>query len=942
MADKSRVDLGPVPFVLLGRQAECDALDRLLAAVRAGESRSLVVRGEAGVGKSAVLGHLVERASDCRVLSVTGVQWEMELAFAAVHQLCTPMLNLLHGLPKPQRSALDTAFGVRAGAAPDRFLVGLAVLNLLAAAAADRPVVCVIDDAQWLDRASAQVFAFVARRLSAESVACVFAVRDSCEDDELSGLPTMDIVGLNDADAQKLLRSVVPGPLDEQVRDRIVAEAHGNPLALLELPRELPHAELAGGFGAPTTLSGRIEGSFRARLMRMPADTQQLLLLAAAEPLGDPALLWRAAARLEKSVTAEAALAVGDMIEFGDRVRFRHPLVRSAVYRAASPEDRRNVHRALAEATDVQAEPSRRAWHRAHATVDPDEQVAAELEQGAGRAQARGGIAAAAAFLERAATLTPDPRRRAERALAAAHAKNLAGAPDAALAMLAMAQAGPLDDLRLAHLELLRAQIAFTTNRGNLAPPMLLKAARQLEPLDTTLARETYLQALSAAMFALSLTEGGSLTEVAAATRAAPPAPGTPRAADLLLDALAMHLTEDAGTAAPAMRRALAVFMSEDISVGEELRWLLLAYIVAVGLWNDSACHQLADRYVHLARDTGALALLPMALSTRIMVHVFEGELAEAASLHEEVRTIATATGIHLTYGGALAVAAWQGRQAEAEQLADAIASQAMSRGEGASLTVNHWVKAVLYNGLGRYEEARDAAQLAAADHPAPGAGAHWWPAELVEAAVRCGDGELATRGLEQLLRTTQASTTDWARGIEARSRALLSEGEEADRLYREAIARLGQTRMRVDLARSHLVYGEWLRRERRRLEARDQLRIACELFTAMGMDGFADRAARELLATGETARRRVVETTDQLTPQEMQVARLARTGLTNREIAGRLYVSPRTVEHHLRKVFAKLGITSRNQLNASLDRLPHQASAGPTGLLHPTPGTSH
>ncbi|MEV4176282.1 AAA family ATPase [Nonomuraea sp. NPDC049709] len=909
---------------LLGRQAECEALDGLLTAVRAGESRALVVRGEAGVGKSALLEHLTERAAGCRVVSAAGVQSEMELAFAALHSLCVPMLGHLDGLPGPQRDALGTAFGLRAGPAPDRLLLGLAVLSLLAAAAEERPLVCVIDDAQWLDQASAQVLAFVARRLFAESVACVFAVRDTEEADELSGLPTLDVAGLSAGDARALLRSVVPGPLDAQVRDRLVAEARGNPLALLQLLREYTRPELAGGFGPPATrsLSGRIEDSFRRQLERMPARTRQLLLLAAADPLGDAALLWRAAARLGLGMALVGA--ANDMIVLGVRVRFRHPLARSAVYRTALPEERRKAHLALAEATDVEADPDRRAWHRAHATAQPDEEVAAELERSAGRAQARGGLAAVGAFLERAAALTPDPRRRAERALAAARAKHLAGAPEPALALLASAQAGPLDELRLAHAELLRAEIASTSNHGSSAAPMLISAARRFEPLDTALARDTYLQALSAAIGILP-DEGRSLGEVAAAARTAPPAIGPPRVADLLLDALARHFTEDPEVAAPAMRRALAAFLSEETSATEDFRRLWAAHTLAMALWDDRSGRELADRYVALLRDTGALALLPLALSTRLMLLNFAGELDEAESVNEEIQTLVAATGVRIGFGfqapagGALALAAWRGRQAEAEQLADALTNEATARGEGSTASVAHWLTAVLHNGLGQYEQARAAAERATAYQPSPGAAAHWAPAELVEAAVYSGDRELAFRALDQLVATTQASGTDWALGVQARSRALLGQGEEADTRYREAIDRLRRTRMRVDLARAHLLYGEWLRRERRRLDAREQLRTASELFVAMGMEGFADRAERELLATGETARKRTVETSGQLTPQETRIARLAQQGLTNKEIAGRLYVSPRTVEYHLRKVFAKMGITSRSQL----ERIP-------------------
>ncbi|MGR6916750.1 helix-turn-helix transcriptional regulator [[Actinomadura] parvosata] len=959
LLERVSAPVGGGKTVLLGRRVECEELDRLLADVRAGRSRALVLRGEAGVGKSALLERLAERASGCRVVCAGGVQSEMELAYAALYSLCAPLLGLLDGLPGPQRDALGTAFGLREGPAPDRLLLGLAVLGLLAAAAEERPLVCVIDDAQWLDHASAQVLAFVARRLCAESVACVFAIRDTDAADELAGLPVLDVPGLIAGDAHALLRSAVPGPLDEQVRERLVAEARGNPLALLELVREFTRPELAGGFGTPAarTLSTRIEDGFLRQLGRMPAHTRRLLLLAAADPLGDPALVWRAATRLGLGLAAVGEAS--DMIAIGVRVRFRHPLMRSAVYRAALPEERRRVHRALAQATDVAADPDRRAWHRAHATAQPDEEVAAELERSAGRAQARGGLAAVAAFLERSCALTPDPGRRAERALAAARAKHLAGAPQPALTLLATAQAGPPDELRLAHAELLRAEIAITSHHGSSAAPMLLGAARRFEPLDTGLARDTYLQALSAALGSLPCAdpstaviggpsgdggtvtviggpsgedrtvtviggpsrEGGGLAEVAAAARAAPPAPEPPRVADLLLDALTGHFTRDAGSAAPVMRRALAAFLDPDVPGAETLRWWWAAHTLAVALWDDAAGRELADRHVRLVRDTGALGLLPLALSTRLARLAFEGRLDEAASVNEEIRTLAAATGARPgsgfpgPAGGTLVLAAWQGRQDEAEDLAGALAAEATARGDGSAVAAGAWLSAVLHNGLGRHEEAMVSAERACAYHPSPGPAAHWAPVELVEAAIRSGAHELAARALDRLVPATRASGTDWALGVEARSRALLSRGEEAGRLYREAIERLGRTRMRADLARAHLLHGEWLRREGRTDEAPEPLHTACELFAAMGMEGFAGRAERELLAAGETARRRVAETGDRLTPHEAQVVRLVRKGLTNREIAARLYVSPRTVEYHLGKVFTKLGITSRRQL---------------------------
>jgi DNA-binding CsgD family transcriptional regulator len=899
-----------------GRDAECESLNRLLDAVRAGESRVLVVRGEEGVGKTALLQYLQDQAADCRVARATGVQSEMELAFAGVHQLCARMLDRLDRLPDPQREALAIAFGLSAGDAPDRFLLGLAVLTLLSEVAEERPLVCLVDDAQWLDEASAQTLAFVARRLQAESVALVFAVRGDREATEFARLPELTLGGLSPDAARALLASAVPGALDERVAERIVAETAGNPLALLELPRGLSPAELAGGFSPldARPLSGRIEESFRRRLAELPDPTRLLLLVAAAEPLGEPVLVWRAAENLGIGGEAAAPAVASDLVELGARVQFRHPLVRSAIYGAASPEERRAVHGALAEATDPEADPDRRAWHRAHAAAGPDEDVAAELERCAGRARARGGFAAAAAFHERAAALTVEPACRAERALAAAQAKHLAGAPDAALEVLAAARAGPLNELGHVQADLLRARIAFAVNRGRDAPPLLLTAARRLEPLDPQLARGTYLDALSAATFVGRLADGPGLREVAEAARSAPPPPEPPRAVDLLLDGLALMTTEGPAAGAPTLGRAVSAFLTGESSAEEEIRWLWLAVYAALDLWDDEAWHALAVRHVRLLRGAGALAMLPIALNSRIGAYLGTGELGEAELLVKEVTAVTRATGTHLTPYIPLALAAYRGREAEASRLLDDTMNEVLRRGEGIGLTISQWAGAVLYNGLGRYEDALAAAEPAE-EHPEELRFHYRALVELIEAAARSGKVDRAAAAVERLSRSTRAGGTDFAMGTEARSRALVSEGDAAESAYREAIERLARTRPRTALARAHLVYGEWLRRERRRVDAREQLRTAHEMLAAMGMEAFAGRAARELRATGETARKRTVETRDRLTPQEAHIARLAREGYSNPEIGAQLFISPRTVKYHLHKVFAKLDIRSRSQL---------------------------
>ena len=907
--------------MLRGRSQQVEALDELLADVRAGHSRALIVRGEPGIGKTALLNHAASAAADFQVAQGDGVESEMELPYSTLQQLCARMLHRLDRLPPPQRDALSVALGLQSGNAPDRFLVGLAVLGLLSDVAAEQPLLCLIDDAQWLDQTSAQALAFVARRLDAESVAMIFGTRDPAVAD-LTGVPELTVRGLSDADARVLLASVIPGRLDEPVRDRIIAESGGNPLALLELPHGVTVAELAGGFGVagPLALAGRIEQSFVRRIARLPELTQRVMLVAAAEPLGDPALLWRAAGHLGIGTDAVAPAEADGLLTVGTRVVFRHPLVRSAVYQAASIGDRRLAHRALAEATDAGADPDRRAWHQAQAISGPDEDVAAELERSAGRAQARGGLAAAAAFLARAAELTPEPACRAQRALAAAQATHQAGAPDVALELLSNAELGPLDSLQLARVKLLRAEIAFAVSRGSDVPPLLLRAAKLLEPLDIGLARETYLEAVWAAMFVGRLASSGGLLEAAQAACAAPSSPQPPRGADLLLDGWATLLTQGYPAGTPTLKLALSVFRSESLSTEEELRWLQLACRTAVDLWDDEAWEALSIRHVTLARDAGMLSELPIALNTRVGVHLNAGELAAAASLVDEVEMIIEATGSQIVPYGAVGLAAWQGREAPATELFEASMKEVLRRGEGVGLTAIAWARAQLYNSLGRYAEALAAAEQAS-EHPEELFFSTWGLVELIEAAARSGKRQRAADALQRLTESTRACGTDWALGIETRSQALLSDGEVADRLYREAIDRLGRTRVRGALARAHLLYGEWLRRQNRRLDAREQLRTAHQMFASMRADGFAERAARELRATGERVGKRTTDTPDQLTARETQIARLAGEGLSNPEIAAQLFMSPRTVEYHLHKVFNKLKIRSRNQLRVLATR---------------------
>ena len=906
---------------LLGRRAEREAFDQLLASARAGRSAAVVVRGEAGIGKSALLEDVRETAvaSGFRVEHAVGVESESQFAFSGLHQLFSSLLDHARALPEPQRAALGVALGLRSGTTPNMFLVGLAALNVLAEVAEEGPLLCLVDDAQWLDQASAQVLAFVARRVAAERVALVLALRDPGESDvrPFAGLPGLRLGGLADGHARALLAAGLRAPIDGVVRERVVAEARGNPLALLELPRGTRPAQLAGGFELPDAVSvpRRIEDFYERRSGSLPAQTQLLLLLAAADPTGDAALLWRAAAGLGIPPEAAAPAEAAGLLEVDARVRFRHPLVRSAVYRAANPPDHRRTHGALAAATDPDVDPDRRAWHCAQAVSGTDEDVAAELERSAGRARARGGSAAAGAFLQRSAELTPDPAHRAGRALAAAQVMHEAGALEAALRLLAQAAQGPLDARQRARSQLLRARVDFQLTRGSGVSGMLLDAAVAFTPLDPALARETYLHALDAALVIGSSDGGRSVPEVAAAALAAPPPTEPAGAVDLLLDGLVTTHTQGYEAGVPGLRRALEAFRVQETAepgrYGDD-SWLWLASRTAGGLFDHETGLVLIDRHVRLAREAGALTALPNALVAQSMALVLTGEFTHAAELAAESTAIARATGA-LSPGTQIFLSAWHGREAETLQLHASTVRRAGGSGDSAEATLSQYALAVLQNALGNYPAAEEAAALASASYESTIR--NLVLPELVEAAVRAGRPERAAAALEELSARARASGTPWALGLEARSRALTSTGPAAEEHYRAAIAHLGRCRIATHLARTHLVYGEWLRREGRRQDAREQLRTAHEMLTDMGAEAFAARAARELSATGEHPRARSAQPTDELTAQELRIARLVATGATSREVGAQLFLSPRTIEAHLRSIFRKLGITSRRQL---------------------------
>jgi DNA-binding CsgD family transcriptional regulator len=909
----------------LGRQRERAALDRMLERVRDGESSARVIRGEAGIGKTALMQYCARQASGCRVTQIAGVESELEMPFAAIDQLCRPILDGIDALPEPQQQALRVAFGLALGTTPERFVVGLAVLGLLTRAAAERPLVCLVDDAQWLDEPSRLVLGFVGRRLLAESVLLLIAVREVGDDQLFPGLESVMLAGLTQEDARSLLMAAAPGRLDEQVRDTIVAETGGNPLRLLELPREMSHAELAGGFPVRQVRSffGRMEEHYARRVRALPEPTQKLLLLAAADPTGDATLLWRAAHIIGIPRSAAAAAESEQLLEIGARVRFRHPLVRSAAYTAGSPDDRRAAHAALADATDTEVEPERRVWHLASAATGPDEAIAAELEQAAIAAQARAGSAAAAAFLGRSAELTAEPNRRSERALAAAHAHMHAGAFESARALLAEAQAVATGDVRRARIERLRGQIEFAANPGAEAPFLLVRAAKALEPLDVDLARETYLEAWVAS-FVLGPVgrPGGLLLEVSMAARAAPPGGRGAMPYDLLLDGVATVVIDGLAEGVALLRRAIDAFLSDEISDDEFVRWGVPVTAVAVLLWDWHSWEKLNTKYVRVAQASGALAPLSLALTGRGHFATLCGDFEAATALFAEYDAVHEATGIGWYSVGRLLLAAYQGRLEALNLIANSTDSAA-----GPGVQSATWTRAVLCNALGRYSEALDAAEIAVT-RPANPLRTAWALPEVIEAAVRCGKPDVAHRAMEQLPKH-MVSDSDWAAGIEARSRALVTEGDEAARWYAEALRRLARTPFKTELARADLLYGEWLRRGGRRVEAREHLHSAYDVFSAMGAQGFAERTRRELVATGEKVRKRDLATRDELTPQEQHIARLARDGRSNAEIGAELFLSVRTVEWHLRKVFMKLGVSSRKDLKVALPS---------HGLLESTP----
>jgi DNA-binding CsgD family transcriptional regulator len=893
--------------VLLGRAPEMACLTGLIRDAESGHGGALVLEGDPGVGKSALLDEAASQASGLSVLRVAGAESELVLPYAALHQLCSQMITRRDRLPGPQAGALEIALGLSSGPVPDRFLVSLGTLGLLSDQACEQPLLCIIDDSQWIDQESLQALAFVARRADADPFALVFSSRVALE--ELAGIPRLVVGGLAAADACDLLASVVPGRLDPAVRDRVVAETQGNPLALIELPRGLNVGQLAGGFGLPDPqqLSNRLEDSFARRARALPLPAQRALLLVAADPIGAAPVLRRAARALGLSLEDDARAAEADgLISLAGQARFRHPLVRSAIYRSAVARDRRLAHAALAGALDADEDRDRRAWHLAHGSTSPDDGVAAELERSAERAKSRGGPAAAAAFLELAATFTSDAGHRARLTIASAESKYDAGALHQAAALLDGLDPARLADADRALLDLIRARILFTRRGSGETVVLLTAAAQRLESVNAGLARATYLHAFSAGSFLGREVTVGQWLDLGRAAAAAPPPAGRPDSSDLLLDGLARQLTTGYGASLEPVRQALAQLAAPEGDSPIEVLWM--ACCAAIVIWDDASWNTLAGQFVAEGYRTGALVHLLAAVQMRAIACVLAGDFAEAAAQVAQ-KDLLTAI-IGPTHGGDSArafLAAWRGEDAPAVTAGPTWGFEA---------DVTSYATAVRCNAIGRYQDAMEAAQVFLVD-----ANGRWAPAlpELVEAAVRCEQLELARQAADQLAATTSVSGTHWATGIECLCRALLADDEAAEQYFTEAIDHLDRTRIVTSLARAALLYGEWLRRQGRRSDARDQLRAARKMFATMGAEAFTERAERELRATGERQRTRPASPGTQLTPQESQIVRLAIDGQANADIAAQMFISPRTVEYHLHKVFTKLGITSRNQLSRAL-----------------------
>jgi DNA-binding NarL/FixJ family response regulator len=900
--------------VLVGRQRECALVDELLAAARDGRSGALVVRGEAGIGKSALLTYAAEQAAGLRVLRGTGIETESEFPFAVVHQLLAPVADHIDAIPPRQRAALRGAFGLGPAVDEDRFLISLAVLNVLAETAASGPLLCLVDDAQWLDGASADTLTFAARRVEAEGIVLLFAARDSGF--AAPGLPELPLAGLAAGEADSLLTERAAVPLAAEVRDRLVADTLGNPLALAELATSLPADQLAGRVPLPDRLpvGTDIGQLFGDRVRRLPADASTMLLVAAADDTGELRVILRAAAALGVEAGALDVAETAGLVSIDAPIlAFRHPLVRSVVYQDATFQQRQAVQRALADVLDTDEDADRRAWHLANAAIGPDETAADALHRSAEHARRRGGHAAAATAYERAAALTAATESRAERLADAAEAAWLAGQPDRARKAIDATVPLAVAPVLRARVEHLRGSLEAACGVPASAYAVLVGGAELVSSLDPARAAQMLTEA---GQIAWGTGDLPRLVEAARRLGELPGADGTVALGAQIVTGLASFLHGDTAAATVRLRDA-----ADLARAASDPKALMLSAAGVMFLGDDTRALDLFTTAVAAARAAAAGALIPTLLAPLATLEAWTGRYAAASANVSEGLRLAEETGqdnpaAHLR--GVLAwLAAVRGREQECRDAANATLSHAIGHRLGPHAAIASWALALLDLGGGRYAPALD--RLSALASAGPGDGhpviSVFASADLVEAATRSNQEAAGQAALARLDAWSSHTTAPWALALVARCRGLLASGVEQDEHFTEALRLHSQGGRPFDTARTELVYGEALRRRRRRTDARPHLRAAHETFQRLDTTPWAELARRELRATGETARKRDPSTSTQLTPQELQIARFVADGATNRTIADHLFLSPRTVDYHLHKVFTKLGLTSRGEL---------------------------